>query len=106
MIIDTEYIKKQILVDIDKEIYSLEELIDIITDTKSVVDFSVDSTDVRVMKSRLSAFKDAKGMIQKLSIDVDGFDNVSIMTDGEKRLYYGLIRTILFFRRLFRMNKK
>lgn len=55
--------------------------------------------DMKVIKSRLSGLKDARDMIIKASIEIEGVDNMLLMTMRQKKIFLKLVRIILWFRR-------
>ena len=90
---------------LDDEIGDLDELIDILSDEDSVTDIEDKNLDVLIMETKRKAFKDAKMMIQKASLKIDGVDNEAIMTSGEKKIFYKLVKFVMFIRRIFKRNK-
>lgn len=99
--------RKQALIDkiiasINNEINELQEITDILSDDNSVTDTDDLNTDLKIMKAKSNAFKDAKLMVMKASLDVDSIDNEKIMTASEKRLFYKLVKLITFIRKIFR----
>jgi acetamidase/formamidase len=89
---------------VDNEIYELSELIDILTDDDSIKDSDNLSLDVKIMKARITAFKDVKNMMVKAAIGNDALDSEKIMTKEELKWFYRLMKIIRFFRKIFRIK--
>lgn len=90
---------------IKKEVDELTELIDILSDDASLVTTDTKSKDVMVMEARKTSFDSIKGMIKKASIQVVGVDKEVIMSKDEKKVFYKLVKFIMFFRKLFGKSK-
>ena len=58
--------------------------------------------DVTIMRSKLNAFRDAKEMIIKASLDVEGLDNVVTMSPSQKKKFYSLSRFLGWLTKPFR----
>lgn len=102
-----EQLLKIINRDIDAEIDDLNEIIDILSDDNSITDSDDIPIDIKIMKTKVSTYSNAKSMIQKASLKVNDLDNEKIMTPREKRLMYRLVRIIRFIRRpLFWFKRK
>jgi len=87
---------------LDTEINQLDEIINILSDENSITDVEDKDSDIYMMKTRRNTFKDAKNVIRKASLEIDGLDNEVLMTSSEKKLFYKFIRFISFFRRIFK----
>lgn len=91
--------------DVDNEVNELTDLLGVITSDDTIKDFKIEDTDLKIMKSRLSAFRDVKGMIKKASLDT-GIDNTLIMTQGERAVFFRLVKFILALRRMVSIFKR
>ena len=89
---------------LDKEISDLNEIISIICDEDSLTDSSSLDLDVTIMVNKRNTFVDVKRMVAKASLKIDTVDNEVIMTTGEKKIFYKLVKVIMFFRRIFRIK--
>ena len=103
---DLKQITDNLIADIDKEIYELDDLLGTITSEDSIKDFEIEDIDLKVMRSRLSAFKDAKRMVEKASFDLGRVDETIVMTNTERKLYFKLIKLIFFYKRILRIFKR
>lgn len=90
---------------VDNEIDELTDIINVLSDEKTFITGDTEAVDIMIMKSRRGSFKTAKGMIMKASLEIDSVDNEKIMTVEEKKMFYKIVRIIMFFRKLFRKNK-
>lgn len=90
---------------IDKEINDLTEILGILGDSGAVTNTDNLNLDIQIMTARRASFKSVKGMIKKTSIQVVGVDKEVIMSSDEKKVFYKLVRVIMFFRKLFKKNK-
>ena len=96
---------KELNTQLDSEIEDLDELIDILSDEDSVTDVEDKNLDVLIMEVKRKSLSNVKGMIQKASLKIDGVDNEVLMTTDEKKVFYKLIRFMMFFRRIFKRNR-
>jgi hypothetical protein len=95
--------------EIDSEISELNELLDILGDENSLLLNTDTGSDLSLIKNRIKMFKDFKMMIAKASLQIEGVDNVAMMTSAEKKHFHRLVRLISKVRKFFqffRINKK
>lgn len=86
---------------INKEIDELDDMINVLSSEQEVGM----KNDIDVIINRRISFKDAKGMIIKASLDLDG-KNENTMNTNEKRLLYKIVRTIIYFKNIFKKKVK
>ena len=97
---------KNILIsDIDNEIHWMEELSDILNSGEAIISKDGLSDDLNLIKTKMKTYKDVKGMIKKASVGSSELDTTIIMTADERKVFYKMIKFIMFFRKLFRINK-
>lgn len=95
--------RNKILKHIDDDIKSSEELVEILGDCNSVIDIENPSEDINIINRKIKTMKTLKNTIIKLSLDLEKekLDNEALLTVDEKKIFYRLIKTIMFFRWLF-----
>jgi hypothetical protein len=89
---------------LDKEINELDEIINILGDDGSITDSDDANSDLEIMKKKQNIYKDIKGMVKKTSLKMEGFDNEVMLNAREKKVYFKLIKFIMFFRRIFKIK--
>jgi hypothetical protein len=87
---------------LDKEVDELNEIINLLSDSKTMVDSDDLPKDTMVMTAKKNSFTAVKGMVKKASLQIEGVDNEILMNAQEKKVFYQLVRTTMFFRKIFR----
>lgn len=95
---------KELINEVEKEINTLDEIIGILSDDNSVVDSDDVNLDLMIMKTKRNSFQNFKSMLLKASLKIEGVDNEKIMTAGEKKIFYKLVKIIAFIRKVFRIK--
>ena len=97
-----DYKDEIVIGELDKEINELADLSAILGGSGSIVEDDDKDNSIKVIESRMNGFKAAKSMVLKASVEVEGIDNMFLMTIQEKKIFYNLMMIVLFFRRIFK----
>jgi hypothetical protein len=87
--------------EIDSEISELTELLDILGDENSLLLSTDTGGDLSLIKNRIRMFKDFKMMVAKASLQIEGVDNLAMMTGAEKKHFHRLVRLMSKVRKFF-----
>ena len=93
--------------EVDNEIREISELIDMLGSSEILTDDGDDNNlkrDIDIMKVKRSTFENVKGLIIKSSIQVEGLDNEITLNREEKKIFFKIVRLIMWFRKLFRIK--
>jgi len=83
---------------IDHEIDETENLLEHITGGWVLSDGDVND-DIKTMNFKIGVLKDAKSMIEKASMEIEGEAKWALMTTAERKILLRLVKFLLFFRR-------
>ena len=85
--------------EINKEIATTEDLLDHMGQGFVLGEKADLSNDIGVMKNKVSILKDAKEMIRKSALTVEGVDNMLLMSVRQKRMFLSIVKFVSWFRR-------
>jgi len=92
-------------IELQSEITDLDDILNILGDSDSIIDSDSLSTDIKIMETKRNTYETIKLMIAKASLRIDGVENEDVMTRDEKHLFYKLVKITMRFRKLFRKSK-
>lgn len=85
--------------EINKEIEQTEDLLNHIGHGFTLGEPENLSSDIGIMENKLRILKDAKSMILKSALTIEGVDNMLLMSVKQKRMFLKLVKFVSWFRR-------
>ena len=97
--------EEKLVNELTEDITEYNDIIDILSDKESIVDVKDLSDDVKKMTIKKSSLVDFRNLVIKTSLELDGVDNETILTDTEKAIFYKIVRIVMWFYRGWKMIK-